>query len=282
MAKIETETSGFVFLFEVLVAKYGITCSAVFGRIYRYCRGPEHRCYASMDKIGKELGLSRSTVIAHVERLVEGGYLRDNTPGRRNKPHVYTETGKLRIKQKFSVVEGESDEEIPLISELDDDESGVEILDTSSKQVYEIQTPGVENSDTRCVKTTHPGVQKYDMKRGYIESNREDKRGNTYPDLPSGAAKIFTMFEESFDELDPKWRKRIQATIDDYPVEWIEQAMKISIDRDARVWGYVVAILKRWKQNGGPDVHRSENGKKSTNDTLERLEALREKIKTGG
>lgn len=50
-------------------------------------------CFASQETMADFLGISRYTVIRKLKILCDKGYLVDQTPGRRNKPHVYSETG---------------------------------------------------------------------------------------------------------------------------------------------------------------------------------------------
>jgi len=90
LAKVD----GFTPLIDSIVKEYGVLTAAVFGRVWRYCQMETGVCQASVEKIAGELDLSVRTIIRHLDVLVEGGYLVDNTPGLRNKPHTYSDTGK--------------------------------------------------------------------------------------------------------------------------------------------------------------------------------------------
>ena len=35
-----------------------------------------------------------------------------------------------------------------------------------------------------------------------------------------------------------------------YPAGWIEEAMKIAVERNARNWRFIEAILRSWKEKG--------------------------------
>jgi DNA replication protein DnaD len=37
---------------------------------------------------------------------------------------------------------------------------------------------------------------------------------------------------------------------DTYPAHWIEDAVRIAVENNARRWSYVEAILKRWQEGG--------------------------------
>jgi DNA-binding Lrp family transcriptional regulator len=91
---ILVETNGFTPVIDSLAKKFGFVTSLVFGRVWRYCQMEKGLCTAAQDKIAEEIGASRWTVIRHLKILVENGYLKDLTPGLKNRPHVYEDTGK--------------------------------------------------------------------------------------------------------------------------------------------------------------------------------------------
>jgi len=47
--------------------------------------------------IAERIGVSPATALSHVKKLCDAGYLKDLTPGRRNKPHVYQDTGRVQM-----------------------------------------------------------------------------------------------------------------------------------------------------------------------------------------
>lgn len=103
---ILANVKGFVPLIDTITKKHGVLVSAVFGRVWRYCQGEGQECTASLSTIGAELGLSYATVLRHVKLLVKDGYLEDITPGLRNHPHSYKDTGKAEI--ALSILAGET------------------------------------------------------------------------------------------------------------------------------------------------------------------------------
>lgn len=84
-------------LLDELVRNHGVVTAAVWGRVWRYAQQENGVCQASQEKIAFELRLSRRTVIRHLQILSDEGYLKDNTPNLRNKPHTYSITSKARI-----------------------------------------------------------------------------------------------------------------------------------------------------------------------------------------
>lgn len=97
MTSFLTQVQGFTPLIEVMVQEVGIIQAAVYGVVWRYCQRSDRVCTASHETLGKALGLSRGTVQRHIKELCEAGYLRDTTPERKNRPHVYADTGRAQI-----------------------------------------------------------------------------------------------------------------------------------------------------------------------------------------
>lgn len=101
--QIVTEISGFIPVFDVVIQHYKDPMTAlVFGRMWQYCGMEDGVCKASLDRIGKDLGISGATVMRHAEKLVNDGYLVDTTPNRRNAPHEYLDGRKVEMKSRFS------------------------------------------------------------------------------------------------------------------------------------------------------------------------------------
>ena len=64
---------------------------------------------------------------------------------------------------------------------------------------------------------------------------------------------------------------KIKLAIDEYPSDWIEQAIDEAAIHNARNWGYIEAILKRWKVDG------FKNKKPSEDTRLKQLQELEDK-----
>jgi len=67
-----------------------LVCAAVYGAVWQYCQMKDGACKASLNKLGKGIGVDRATVMRSIKKLCDLGYLTDQTPDRRNAPHVYT------------------------------------------------------------------------------------------------------------------------------------------------------------------------------------------------
>jgi DNA-binding MarR family transcriptional regulator len=75
----------------------GLITAAVWGAVWRYCQMDDKVCTASLETIGADLGIDKATVLRHIKKLCERGYLRDETPGLRNVTHTYSDTGKVKL-----------------------------------------------------------------------------------------------------------------------------------------------------------------------------------------
>ena len=66
----------------------------VYGLVWRYCQMSAGVCRASHDTLAKHVGVSRHTIMRHLESLTNAGYLEDLTPDAKGKAHIYRDTGK--------------------------------------------------------------------------------------------------------------------------------------------------------------------------------------------
>lgn len=92
-----SEVDGFTPLIDAITQEHGVVTAAVFGRMWRYCQGDNGVCQAGLERIGDDLGLDKATVQRHAAKLCDLGYLEDTTPGLRNRPHTYRDTGKAGL-----------------------------------------------------------------------------------------------------------------------------------------------------------------------------------------
>ena len=61
---------------------------------------------------------------------------------------------------------------------------------------------------------------------------------------------IFTLYEQNIGVLTPIIADTLVDAEKTYPVGWIEDAMKIAVERNARNWRFIEAILRSWKEKG--------------------------------
>ena len=63
-------------------------------------------------------------------------------------------------------------------------------------------------------------------------------------------ANIFKLYESNIGPLTPMIAEALGEAEDTYPAEWIEDAIRIAVERNKRSWRYSEAILKRWQRDG--------------------------------
>jgi DnaD/phage-associated family protein len=64
---------------------------------------------------------------------------------------------------------------------------------------------------------------------------------------------IFVLYEQNIGALTPLIADELRDAEQTYPPRWIEEAIKIAVESNARNWRYVLAILERWRQDGKQD-----------------------------
>jgi DNA replication protein len=64
---------------------------------------------------------------------------------------------------------------------------------------------------------------------------------------------IFRLYEENIGMLTPILADEMKEAEREYRWEWIEDAFKLAVARNARNWRYIQAILKRWATEGKDD-----------------------------
>lgn len=64
---------------------------------------------------------------------------------------------------------------------------------------------------------------------------------------------IYVLYEQNIGALTPMIAERLQEAEWEYPAAWIEEAIGIAVENNARKWRYVEAILEDWKTKGRDD-----------------------------
>ena len=71
---------------------------------------------------------------------------------------------------------------------------------------------------------------------------------------------IYQLYEENIGPITPMMADILKADEADYPPEWIEEAIRQAVARNARNWKYIQAILNRWRTEGhGNEQNRRDN-----------------------
>jgi DNA replication protein len=61
---------------------------------------------------------------------------------------------------------------------------------------------------------------------------------------------IFRLYEDHIGPITPLLAEALAEAEDTYPATWIEEAVRIAVEKNKRNWRYVIAILERWQREG--------------------------------
>lgn len=61
---------------------------------------------------------------------------------------------------------------------------------------------------------------------------------------------IYALYEENIGVLTPLIGEELRAAEQDYPPGWIEEAIRLAVERNARNWRYIRRVLERWQAEG--------------------------------
>lgn len=70
------------------------------------------------------------------------------------------------------------------------------------------------------------------------------------PVLTSAPSELFRLYEENIGPLTPLIADDIQDAEKSYPAGWIEDAIHLAVQKNARNWRYIAGILRSWKERG--------------------------------
>jgi len=105
---------------------------------------------------------------------------------------------------------------------------------------------------------TYSGVTP-DLLRSYsvpYESESESESESVNESVPIDQTQpikdltIFKLYENNIEMITPMMKDKLIDAANTYPLEWIQKAIEIAVERNARNWRYITAILKRWQSTG--------------------------------
>jgi len=80
------------------------------------------------------------------------------------------------------------------------------------------------------------------------------------PRLVAPRPNIYQLYQQNIGLLQPLIADQLRDAEATYPAEWIEEAFRIAVERNARNWRYVRGILERWAREGKGSSERSGSG----------------------
>lgn len=65
---------------------------------------------------------------------------------------------------------------------------------------------------------------------------------------------VFILYEQNIGPLTPIIADELRDAEQTYPPRWIEEAIELAVQNNARKWRYILTILERWRQEGKQDA----------------------------
>ena len=96
-------------------------------------------------------------------------------------------------------------------------------------------------------------------------------KANNNDDDTARKSDIAALYEQEFGALTPLIADAIRDAEKEFPEEWIRQAMKIAVERGARNWRFVLAVLNESQaKKTAPNLNRKDNPKGKRHDAKPR------------
>ena len=83
---------------------------------------------------------------------------------------------------------------------------------------------------------------------------------------------VFNLYEQNIGPLTPMIADELRDAEENFPAQWIEEAIRLSVTNNARNWRYVLAILERWRTEGKNDREDRRDTEKSRRRYLDYLD----------
>jgi DNA-binding Lrp family transcriptional regulator len=207
--------SGFTLAPDAIINEHGYVTALVWGVAWRFCQMSDGVCRASLEKIAARLGMSERTIIRHLDTLCGSGFLFDTTPTLKNKPHIYADTGKIKVRMNIHAMT-ESQRAMTESQRQGDRES----VEESIKKEYKDKNSLIKKPTARAERTPEEQAILDDMKMAALLNTLSPKA------IQDAIAKHF--------RLTPRWETKEGS-------QWMEWAMaeKITpeqIEAAAELW----------------------------------------------
>jgi len=153
--------------------------------------------------------------------------------------------------------------EVEVLEQIDDE---TKLASAEQKWISQFPTDDLYNRETP---KPHQNWKETDdnrianekrTKRSQIKEEDKDKDKEE-----EATAVVFSHFQNEITMLTPSLADRVGGWIDDYPVDWITEAIDIAVSRSKRRPDYIEGILRKWKSDG------KDSGTKKQLTTLEML-----------
>lgn len=101
-----------------------------------------------------------------------------------------------------------------------------------------------------CVNTRKGRIAISQVQAGLYKQGINGRPIEILPERPN----IYKLYEANIGMIDSAMlAETLKAAEQDYPPEWIADAIKLAVEMNKRNWRYIEAILKRWRTEGKQD-----------------------------
>jgi len=73
---------------------------------------------------------------------------------------------------------------------------------------------------------------------------------------------VFVLYEQNIGSLTPLIAEQLRDAEQSYSPGWVEEAIGLAVENNARTWRYIVSILERWRQEGRRDATSRRDSQK--------------------
>lgn len=84
------------------------------------------------------------------------------------------------------------------------------------------------------------------IERGAWRRSEAGQAVEIMPERPN----IFHLYEANIGPLTPMIAETLKDAEREYPADWLEEAVRIAVEANARSWRFIQAVLDRWKKEG--------------------------------
>jgi len=88
------------------------------------------------------------------------------------------------------------------------------------------------------------------MQRGALPPPAIVWEGQTAPSITVDQPNAFRMYEQNIGPLTPLIADQISRAVEEYPADWIEDAIAEAVTYNRRSWRYILRILENWTATG--------------------------------
>jgi DnaD/phage-associated family protein len=238
-------------------------------------------CRQSVRTVADVTHMSIPKVIATRNALLEKGWIRvDAAP---NKAHKVTVIDRMAENiSRYVDQDIEHDEHNSGGDQYID--RGVQNIDRGDQYPANEEEPTKKNTQETTTTTATTGVVvdvDFDLRKQQateVESIAKSlvavQTGDAAPPAPATSdalASVVAAYEDNIGLVTQMLRDELIDAVDEYPADWIIDAIRVAVTQNVRKWKYALAVLENWKKNGRIDA--GLNGKTQAKVVAEKRKA---------